>query len=303
MNTRQLQYALALYEDLNFSLVAEKLGITQPALSKQISNLEKELGVPLFGRNTQPITVTPAGEHFFQEAKKLLYREDQLLRSMEEFKTGDRGRLVIGISPFRCLYLIPDIVNAFKKKYPHVQVVLHEVGSDILRKETMDGKYDFAIVNLPVEESVLDVIPLEADTLVLAVPNHLAADLPREEGGKLPSIRLEDCRKLPFISVGHSQEMRQLFEKSCAAADFRPHIAVEVVGISTAWAMCRAGIGCTLLPLQFIEHIGIDDSISLFSLKHHVHSRQPVIITRRGQYISEYAEYAIHLLTEKENQK
>ncbi len=299
MNTRQLHYAIALCEERNFSLVAEKLGISQPALSKQISNLETELGVKLFERGTQPITVTPAGEHFFSEAKKLRYMEDQLLRSMEEFKAGERGRLVIGISPFRSLYLLPDIARRVKEKYPHVQIVLHEVGSDVLRKETAEGKYDLAIVNLPVDESVLEVIPLEADTLVLAVPRAMAADLPVAGDGKLPPINLEDCRELPFVTVGQSQEMRQLLEKSCAAADFEPTIAMEVVGLTTAWAMCRAGIGATLLPLQFVEHVGADDSIVLFSLHHSLRSRQPVIITRRGQYVSAYARYAIKLLTEQ----
>lgn len=296
MNTKQIQYALALAEELSFSQVAEKLGISQPALSKQIQHLEKELGVKLFERNTQPITVTPAGEHFLTEAKELVYREDQLLRAMEAFHTGERGRLVIGISPFRSLYLIPEVVKAVREAHPGVQVVLHEAGSDILRKETAEGKYDFAIVNLPVDESVLDVMPLEADSLVLAVPNEMANALPSESGERLPQISLKDCSKLPFVTVGNSQEMRQLLVKCCAAANFRPIIATEVVGLSTAWAMCRAGIGATLLPLQFIEHMGLDENISLFSLKDSIHLRQPVIITRRGQYISQYAKCAIKLL-------
>ncbi len=294
MNTRQLQYALALYESLNFSAVAEKLGISQPALSKQIHNLENELGVKLFDRNTVPLTVTAAGEHFFREAQKLLYKEDQLLRSMEDFKSGKRGRLVIGISPFRCLYLIPDIMQKIKEKYPDVQIVLHEIGSDTLRKEAAEGKYDFAIVNLPVDESVLDVTPICTDTMVLAVPKKLADFLP-----DVSHIDFDACKELPFIVVGQTQELRRLFEKSCAAANFTPNITMEVVGVSTAWAMCRAGIGATLLPLQFVEHMGADDNLKLFYLKQNMRSRQPAIITRKGQYISEYAEYAIKLLTEQ----
>lgn len=294
MNTRQLQYAIALYESLSFSSVAERLHITQPALSKQILNLENELGVKLFDRNTVPLTVTPAGEHFFREAQKLLYKEDQLLRSMEEFKTGKRGRLVIGISPFRSLYLIPEIAGKIKEKYPDVQITLHEAGSDQLRKEAAEGKYDFAIVNLPVDESVLDVTPIGADTLVLAVPKKLTDSLP-----DATHIDLESCKKLPFVVVGQTQEMRRLFDKSCAAANFTPNITMEVVGISTAFAMCRAGIGATLLPLQFIEHMGADNNIKLFRLKQNMRSRQPAVITRRGQYISEYAQYAIDLLTQQ----
>ena len=255
MNTRQLQYAIELYKSLNFSAVAERLGISQPALSKQIAALENDLGVKLFDRNTTPLTVTPAGEHFFCEAKKLLYEEDQLLRSMEEFKNGKRGSLQIGISPFRSLYLMPEIAKKIREKYPDVKIILHEQTSDILRKETAEGKYDLAIVNLPVDESMLDVTPIEPDVLVLAVPKELAKTLPYKDNGELPSVSLEDCKDLPFISVGKTQEMRMLFDKAVAFANFQPSIAMEVVGLSTAWAMCRAGVGATLLPLQFVQYV------------------------------------------------
>ena len=76
MNTKQIQYALALSETLSFSQVAEQLGITQPALSKQIQHLETELGVKLFDRNHSPLTLTPAGEYFVRNARELVYKED-----------------------------------------------------------------------------------------------------------------------------------------------------------------------------------------------------------------------------------
>lgn len=297
MNTRQLQYAIELSKTLNFSQVAEQLGISQPALSKQISSLEKELGIDLFDRSFTPIRLTPAGEHFFQEAQELLYREDQLLHSMESFKNGKSGRLTIGISPFRCLYLIPDIAKKTKERFPGIEIVLHEISSDTIRKEAVEGKYDFAIVNLPVDDSVLEVIPIEPDTLVLAVPEEIAETLSASSNGKIPSIDFSDCKELPFIVVGQSQEMRLLFERMCAASDFRPKITMEVVGLASAWAMARAGIGATLLPLQFIEHMGKDANIRLFAPNCTMNTRQPAIIKRRGQYLSEYAQYAIELLT------
>ncbi len=298
MNTRQLHYAIALYESLNFSQTAEKLGISQPALSKQILSLENDLGVKLFDRTTNPMSVTAAGEHFFKEAQKLLYKEEQLIRSMEDFKSGNRGALNIGVSPFRCLYLIPPLAEKIKQKYPNVEIILHEEGSDRLRKDAADGKYDFAIVNLPVDESVLDVVPIESDTLVLAVPENLCQMI-HGYSESTETIELSQCADLPFVVVGHSQEMRQLFEKSCAAVNLSPKISVEVVGLGSAWAMCRQGLGATILPKQFIENMGTNRKIKMFSLKHSVRTRQPAVITRKGQYISEYAEYAIKLLTDQ----
>ena len=118
MNTKQIQYAVELSLDLNFSQTADRLGISQPALSKQILALEKELEVRLFDRATVPMTLTAAGEHFIRRARELLYQEDQLLRSMDAYKSGESGRLVIGISPFRSQYLIPSVVQAVRRRLP-----------------------------------------------------------------------------------------------------------------------------------------------------------------------------------------
>lgn len=297
MNSRQLQYAIELSELCNFSQVAEKLNITQPALSKQILSLENELGVKLFDRSTTPMTLTAAGESFIQQAKELLFRQEQLTHSMARFQSGESGRLVIGISPFRTLYMIPQVAKKVRDQFPGVQVVLHEAGSDTLRKEIAEGKYDLAIVNLPVEESVLNVTPLEQDTLALAVPNSMLELLP-EPIRNQSEIDLKVCAPLPFIVVGKNQEMRILFDRLCAQADFQPSIAMEVVGLTTAWAMTHAGIGATVLPLQFLASETFDKDITLFTLKGDKFARQPVIVTRRGKYLSPYARYAIDLLTE-----
>lgn len=296
MNNKQLEYAIELSKKLNFSAVAEKFGISQPALSKQISNLEKSLGIALFDRTSNPISLTAAGEHFFREAEKIIYREDQLYRSMEDFKSGKRGKLTIGISPFRSLYLIPKLCKKIKDKFPDIKIVLHEDSSDQLRKMAAEGKFDFAIANLPVDESVLDVIPIEQDKLVVAVPENIASEITDSKSSG--TIDFAKCKNIPFIVVGQNQEMRILFEKICTAAETQPKIAMEVVGLTTAWAMVREGIGATLLPLQFIQGMENDSSIKLFVPDCEMNIRQPAIITRHGQYISEYAKYAINTLKE-----
>ena len=296
MNSRQLQYAIALSQDRNFSQVAEKLGISQPALSKQIMSLEKELGVRLFNRDSTPITLTPAGERFIQDAKDLVYKEEQLQRSMERFRAGQEGRITIGITPFRSLYLIPDIAKRIAEKFPGIRICLQEYGSSILRQEAADGKYDFAVVNLPVDESFLDVIPLEPDKLVLAVPNALLSKLP---SANKKQIDIADCEALPFVVVGKGQEMRQLFERLCSRAQVHPPIAMEVIGVATAWSMAQAGIGAALLPLQFVGNEQFGQNVTLFTIKDNTFTRQPAIVMRRGQELSEPAKYAIDLLTGK----
>lgn len=295
MNSRQLQYAIALADIRSFSQVAEKLNITQPALSKQILALEKELNVRLFDRSTTPLTVTPAGEFFIRRAKDLLYKEDQLLKSIQDFQSGDAGQLVIGITPFRSSYMIAEVMKKVRDKFPKTQIRLREIGSSVLRKEIAEGKYDLAVVNLPVNDALLEVQPLEADKLVVAVPENMVPLL--GEKASANALSFGDCKDLPFVVVGKTQEMRRLFDSLCASEDIDPEIAAEVVGLNTAWAACFAGVGATLLPKQFIKEQDTGTGLRIYAIENAVYTRQPAVVTRRGQYLSPAAKYAMELLT------
>lgn len=296
LNARLLKYAIVLSERRNFSQAAEQLGVSQPTFSKQIIALENELGIKLFDRNKSPLELTPAGEYFIGKAREMLYAEDQLQKTLEQFQSGENGRLVIGVTPFRSMSLMPELVKKVKARYPGVKVVLHEANAMQLRKDAAEGKCDFVILNLPVDDSLLEVTPIEPDTLVLAVPNSLVSKLEQPEMMSGETIELAQAKDLPFVTLGQRQELRQLLDKLCAANGFYPNITAEVVGITTAWAMARAGVGAVLLPLQLAEMENTDESLRLYPLKKGIYSRQPAVVTRRGQYMSEYAAYAINLL-------
>lgn len=295
MNTRQLQYAVLLSKVRNFSQVAGELSISQPALSKQIIALENELGVKLFDRSTTPLTLTQAGESFVQMAERLLFEEDLIIKTMNQYKTGEKGRLVIGVSPFRSQYLMPRIVRGLTDKFPHLKVILMEASSAQLHKGIEDGLYDFAIMNLPVDESRFEVHPLEKDELVLAVPREMLSLLDRENCAPSSDLDLSECVRLPFVTLSQGQELRQLFDKLCTASSVQLNIQVEVVGIATAWAMVQHGIAASLLPKQFVQYAGKHD-VTLFPLKQKAFVRQPAVVTRRGQFISKYAAYAIKFI-------
>lgn len=296
MNLRQLKYAITLSQTRNFSQAAEQLGISQPSLSKYIIHLEEELGIRLFDRNTTPLTLTPAGEYFIQKSQELVYAEDQIQKTLEQFKSGENGRLVIGVTPFRAAYLMPRIVMKLKERFPGVQVILHEANSAQLRKDALEGICDFAILNLPVDDAILEAEPIEPDTLVLAVPKALTDRLADPQLPPFSTIALADAKDLPFVTLGQGQELRQLFDNLCISSDFHPNIAAEVVGITTAWAMASAGVGAVVLPLQFLRMQAQQTEPILYSLPKDLYSRQPAIVTHRGQYISQYAAYAMELL-------
>ena len=302
MNSKQLQYAITLSKVLNVSRAAEELDMTQPALSKQILSLEKEIGVTLFDRSSAPLTLTQAGEEFIKAAKEILFKEEALRHSMEDFKAGNKGRLTIGISPFRATYFLSDVIIGLKKQYPGLQVVLNEKNSALLQKDTAEGLLDFSVLNLPVDESLFDIIPLNPEPVVLVVPQEFAKaikSVPNEEERGFPVVDLKECAKLPFIVLGKTQELRILFEKLCAAEYISPNIAAEVVGISTAFNLAAAGIGATILPSEFVKGNLKNDELLVFTLKNSACIRQPAIVVRKGQHISKYAKAAIEIISKK----
>ena len=295
MNSRQLYYAVQLAKTGSFSRLAESLNVSQPALSKQILSLEKELGVKLFNRTSNNITPTPAGNYFIKEAQQILYKEDQLIKSMAQFKTGDKGEIVIGATPFRSSYLLPSLVKTLNNKFSGLKIKLVEEGSDLLRRDVAEGKFDIAIVNLPVDDSALEVIPLESDHLILAVPRKFCEEY------KLSgtSLNFSECEKLPFVVVSELQEMRILFEKLCTTLNVYPEILAEVTGLVTALEVASSGVAATLLPKQFVDSRNENGNLLLFEINDKTSLRQPAIVRKKGQFKSEFADYAIKYLTKK----
>ena len=135
---------------------------------------------------------------------------------------------------------------------------------------------------------------------MLAVHNTMVESLPVAKDGNYPTVDFAQLQNLPFVVLSPGQELRQLFDSLCAAENIYPTIAAEVMGVTTSWAMARAGVGVALLPMQFVCSQRLDNNLSLFIVKSNLYSRQPVIITRRGQTRTPYADYAIRLLTERE---
>lgn len=298
MNTRQREYVVVLSETKKFSAAAEKLGISQPALSKQIIALENELGIKLFDRSTNPLELTAAGEFFVKKAKELLFEEDLLLKTIESYKTGENGKLVIGVSPFRSLCIMPDLVSTLKEKFPSLDIFLEEACLAETQKGMWEGKFDFAIVNLPVDEAKFETIPLEQDVPVVAIPEPMVDLLEGDicENGK---ITLSQCKKIPFALIGEGQELRVLFDKLCAAEKMKPNIIVEVTGVTTTREMVREGVAASFLPKQFLKKDIKRGGIKIFEIKDNNYVRRPAIILRRGQFVSKYAQEAINVLTKK----
>jgi DNA-binding transcriptional LysR family regulator len=145
MELRHVRYFATVAELLNFTKAAAKLRVAQPALSRQIHDLEEELGVPLFERNSRFVRLTDAGKAFLTDACELLRRADAAAQTARAFATGERGEIQIGYAPSLTVEVLPLALRAFERQCPRVRVSLHDLSVQEMLQSLRDGRLDAAL--------------------------------------------------------------------------------------------------------------------------------------------------------------
>jgi len=145
MELRHVRYFATVAELLNFTKAAVKLRVAQPALSRQIHDLEEELGVSLLERNSRSVRLTDAGKAFLTDARELLRRVDAAMQTARAFATGERGEIQIGYAPSLTVEVLPQALRAFEKQCPHVRVSLHDLSAQEMLQSLRDGRLDAAL--------------------------------------------------------------------------------------------------------------------------------------------------------------
>ncbi|WP_279581703.1 LysR family transcriptional regulator [Fodinicola feengrottensis] len=173
MQLQYLTYFVAVAQTRHFTRAAERVNVSQPALSKQIATLERELGATLFSRARGNITLTAAGEALLPLAQRILADVDTATREVQELLAQlRRGRVRLGATPSVCTGLLPTVLRDFHREYPGIQLVVQETGSGDLVRELSAGALDLALVipaqGGPAEEGALVITPVLVEELIVA---------------------------------------------------------------------------------------------------------------------------------------
>ena len=248
MELRHLRYFIAAAEELNITQAAARLRVSQPPLSRQIRDLEEEIGAELFDRSQKKLRLTLAGEYFFQEAKKIVSHSGRAVRIAKATAAGQAGQIRIAfLSPLGGLFL-PQSIRAFRRKYPMVEVDLLEMIPRRQLEALLDHEVDLAFVaKVEVEaraefsfETVMDV------ELRLALP-------PDHRLVKLRKVPFSELTGEPFITVTRSAApaTHQLFLTVCRSLGVEPYIAKQAERGQSILDLVAAGAGVAVLPAHF----------------------------------------------------
>ncbi|MFB4273623.1 LysR family transcriptional regulator [Nonomuraea sp. GTA35] len=246
MNLRQLRYAIALAEELNFSRAALREGVRQPPFSQQIGKLEEELGVRLFERTTRQIRLTPAGEAFVAEARASLAHAALAAESARRAGRGEAGRLVIGFVGSATTFLLPKVLRRFRTRYPGVQVELRELPTAQQAEELRQGLLDVGLLHAPIAG-----LATEALTTRTVARELLLAALPagHRQAARTP-LPMSALATEPFVMFPrrYGPALHDQITALARAAGFEPRIVQEAVQMQTIVGLVAAGIGVSVVP-------------------------------------------------------
>jgi DNA-binding transcriptional LysR family regulator len=245
MELRHLRYFVAVAEELNFTRAAERLGISQPPLSLQIRQLEKELGTPLFHRRARSIELTDAGKLLLEEARVILKQVEAAENGVRRRARGETGRLVVGSAGATYFHpVIPEIIREYGMRYPDIILAPHASNTSLLVARLRAGQVDIALIRPPVSEAEgLVIVPLVDEETVVILPNgHRLC--------KLASVPLAALAKDVFVLYPRTLNPGNYDAviAACRRAGFNPMLGQEAPQIVSVIPLVAAGLGVSVVP-------------------------------------------------------
>jgi LysR family transcriptional regulator, benzoate and cis,cis-muconate-responsive activator of ben and cat genes len=243
MDLKRLQYFIAVAEELHFGRAAERLNIAQPPLSRQIAQLETELGVLLIDRSRNQIRLTQAGEVMLVRAREVLDRLDSAYREVSLIGKGGAGRLRIAFVGSATHGVLPNLIKSYRSHYPKVELALSAMNNAELKHALIQREIDIAIARPSLGDEEFRVAPLHHEPLIVAMPDNSPLS-------SSPQIALNDLTDETFIL--YPSRPRPSFADHilavCHHEGFQPRDTVLAQDYQTAISLVAVGVGISLVP-------------------------------------------------------
>jgi DNA-binding transcriptional LysR family regulator len=248
----QLRILKAIAAEGSFKRAADSLYVSQPAVSLQVQNLERQLDVPLFDRGGRRAQLTEAGHLLLSYGEKILTLCQETCRALEDLQNLQGGSLIIGASQTTGTYLLPRMIGRFRQKYADVAVQLHVHSTRRTSWSVANGQIDLAIIGgeVPPElQDSLEIVPYAEDELALILP-------PSHSLARLPVIQRDDLYRLQFIALDSQSTIRKVIDQvlgRCGIETRRLKLEMELNSIEAIKTAVQSGLGAAFLSLSAIE--------------------------------------------------
>ncbi|MGB3493702.1 MAG: LysR family transcriptional regulator [Elainellaceae cyanobacterium] len=278
MRLEQLQAFLAVAETKSFQQAAQRCGVTQSTISRQIQALEAELGLPIFHRNAQA-KLTMAGDRLLYRARKICQEWGNAVAEFDELRQGKQPELCIAAIHSVCAYYLPPVLQEFCQSYPDVQLRVTSLGSDRALKVLHDGLVDAAIVMnnrflTASPEMVVDSLFQEPIEIMMATDHPLAqhSQVPWTELAQFPQVVFKD---------GYG--MQRLVQEQFQRQDLELKSILELNTLDAFRGIVKRGSAVALLPRSAMSNIETDSMLTTRSTTPQVLTREVVLVTTRDR--------------------
>ncbi|KKC48664.1 LysR family transcriptional regulator [Paenibacillus sp. D9] len=293
MDMRQLNYFATIAREGQITRAARALHMEQPPLSRQLRQMEEELGVRLFDRTGRSLRLTAAGKLLLERAERLMREFSDALQQVREQGEGIRGVLSVG-AVVSCISLLPEPIRQFHARYPEVTFKVHEGDHFSLGQELDAGEIELIVTRLPFEfdadPSAYQIAYLPSDPFAAILPSGWPLARPGP-------ITLAELAKHPFLTLKteRTTAMHEKLLQEFRRAGCEPHVLCECSSVAVILALVSEGIGATVLPRSVLSSFQMA-GIELRELDGESFHSEVGIVWRRDRYLSKSSERFIETL-------
>jgi len=239
LNLEQLRAFAAVVEAKSFSGAAARLGVTQPAVSQKLRQLEQRFGVKLIERLGRNATPTAAGAALLGHARSIETALAAATDAMAPHARGAVGRVRLGSGATACIYLLPAALRELRRRFPALEIVVSTGNTPEMLRAVEENRIDLALITLPAAGRMLDVRPVLDDEFVLVAPRDMT--LPRE-------ITAAELARLPLVQYEPGANTRRVVDEWALRAGVPLKPIMELGSVEAMKELTGAGLGCSVLP-------------------------------------------------------
>lgn len=288
LNLRDIRALVAVAEAASFTRAAEKLHLSQPALTVQIRRLEEAVGTRLFDRNSRNVALTPAGRELLPLLRKSLLDMENVLRDARALGEGERGTVRIACLPTFAASVLPELVIAMKREVPRVAFDVRDVVASTVNALVRNEDVDIGLTGGEISDPMLDVLHAGVDRLVAVCPRTHAL-------AKQKRVALADLARLPLVLTAPGTSVRAVVDAALSESREALEIACEPTYMMTAVAMVRAGLGVTILP-ETAREVRAEPGLVVKPIDHAAFVRPIAIVKKRGRTLPAVTERFVKLM-------
>jgi DNA-binding transcriptional LysR family regulator len=278
MDFRQLEMFIAVAENSSFTLAGRQLNVAQSAISRKIKMLEIELGECLFKRVNKHVYLTPAGDLLLRSSRGIFQQLRNTALEISEMAQLKKGTVRIGSGMTACMYLLPPVLDRFRRTYPNVELRVVTGTSEVLISQLQRSLLDLGVLTLPVTAPDLQVVPFHSEELVVATsPRHPVL-------GRRRAVSAQELANHPMILFSRGAVTREIVNHFFEERGIQPRIAMESESVATIIPLVQINLGIAILPVRAVLAAARRSELHYLRISDAKLTRKLGLVTQKSDY-------------------